>query len=148
MKKAGTNGLLYMFTFFLFFVLACSPQKRLNRLLKHHPELKRDTTVTVYDTTFIPQYSFDTIYNFKNSHDTIFMVRNNYSVKVFQHNDSIFIGANVKADTIYKEIKVPFTKIINTTDNRKVWQMFWAGIASVLFLLVLIWLVLKWIKPI
>lgn len=125
----------------------CSPQKRLNRLLKNNPELKRDTTVTVYDTTFIPHYSFDTIYNFKNTHDTIFMVRNNYSVKVYQHNDSIFIGANVKADTIYKEIKVPFTRIINTTDNRKVWQMFWAGIASVLFLLVVIWLVLKWIKP-
>jgi len=32
-------------------IVSCSPQKRLAKLIKKHPELVKDTTITIHDTT-------------------------------------------------------------------------------------------------
>ena len=125
---------------------ACNPQKRINRILNQNPNLKRDTVYTIRDTTFIKAFTFDTIYNYKNSIDTVFLKRENVIVKVFHHNDSIFVKALVKPDTIVKTISVPIRQIVYTNDDKKRWLFFWVGCASILFILVIIIIVLKWIK--
>lgn len=126
---------------------ACNPQKRINRILNQNPNLKHDTIYTINDTTFIKAFTFDTIYNYKNSIDTVFLKRENVIVKVFHHNDSIFVKALVKPDTIVKTISVPIRQIVYTNDDKKRWLFFWIGGASILFILAIIVIVLKWIKP-
>ena len=44
-------------------VLACSPQKRLDRLIKNHPELLAKDTVKITDTLQVPAIEIDTIIN-------------------------------------------------------------------------------------
>lgn len=126
---------------------ACTPQKRINRILNRHPELKKDTVITYHDTTVLKAFTFDTVYNFKNTHDTVVLERRNYQVKVYHHNDTIFLKADVKADTIFKTIKMPFKQIVYTTDDKKRWLFFWIGSACVLLCLAVLVIVLKWIKP-
>ena len=52
----------------LFFTTACSPQQRLAKLLKNHPQLFADSVKT--DTIHIHHNQFDTIVHF-NLHDSI-----------------------------------------------------------------------------
>lgn len=149
MKK---NNFLINVFFFICLLLCiaftnCEPQKRINRILNRHPELKRDTVLTIHDTTFTKAFTFDTLYNVTHTRDTIVLERKNVEVKIFHHNDTIFLKTIVKPDTIYKTIKIPYSKIVYTIDERKKWLMFWLGMASVLIFIVLFYIVLKWIKP-
>lgn len=130
----------------LLLLLACNPQKRINRILNRNPELKRDTVLVIRDTLITKAFTFDTIYNYKTTHDTVFFKKENVQVKIFHHNDTIFFKADAKADTIYKKITVPYRQIIYTKDDSKRWLFFFIGISSILILIVLINIVLKWIK--
>lgn len=147
MKKFIKNGLLLFCFALCIFLTNCSPQKRINRILNRHPELKRDTVYTIHDTTFTKSFSYDTLYNYTHSRDTVVIERKNVQVKIYHTNDTIYLKTNVRPDTIIKQIKVPIRQMVYTIDERKQWSMFWLGSALVLFLLALIWLVLKWIKP-
>lgn len=147
MKQVNKNVLFLVSLFFFVVGYSCSPQKRLNRLLDRNPELKKDTVLTVHDTVITKSFNFDTLYNFKQSIDTVIINRKNVQVKVFHHNDTVYVKTNVKSDTIYKVISVPYSKINYTTDNQKNWTMFWAGMAVILFIIVVVWLFFKRNKP-
>lgn len=69
--------------FHLALVLSCSPQARLNRIIKHHPELAN--TDTIYITKTIPGFNVDTI--FKASTNTAGL-------------DSVIIQYKTRIDTI------------------------------------------------
>ena len=149
MKNKLKNGKFIISVFVLIIYIlfgACNPQKRINRILNRNPNLKRVTIYTINDTTFIKAFTFDTIYNYKNSIDTVFLKRETVIVKVFHHNDSIFVKALIKPDTIVKTISVPIKQIVYTNDDKKRWLFFWIGCASILFIIVIIIMVLNWIK--
>jgi hypothetical protein len=77
------NKLLYISLIALLF--SCSPQKRLNRLVKKHPELVKIDTITVRDTirdtinVTTELVKVDTIFSLNEIHDTITITLIQYS---------------------------------------------------------------------
>lgn len=102
----------------------CTPQKRLDRLVKKHPHLSRIDTVKVTDTfeVMLPGIRADTNFT-KQSFlsalkDTIILQKEQLTVKIYEYRDSVFIDA--KCDTVYKtvirEVLVPYPTV---TPNEK-----------------------------
>lgn len=61
----------FLIIFIISLLVACSPQKRLNRIVSNHPELaasSKTVTVTVHDTIYIPAVQ-DTVH----IHDTVYL---------------------------------------------------------------------------
>ena len=99
-------------------IVSCSPQKRLNRLVKKHPELSQIDTLNlvVRDTIVIEKQSFDTttqiIY-----HDSVTVI-NNERVILKYFYDTITQELNHylenKTDTIYTEkiVNIPVDRVI------------------------------------
>ena len=99
-------------------IVSCSPQKRLNRLVKKHPELSQIDTLNlvVRDTIVIQKQSFDTttqiIY-----HDSVTVINNERVILKYFHDTitrELHHYLECKGDTIYKEkiVKVPVDKVI------------------------------------
>ena len=102
--------------FFLFIlillIIGCSPQKRLNRLLKKHPDLLQIDTLVVKDTFVVKEYRGDTTLIFK-YHDTVvnnekIFIKHFYDTLTREiHYEYICIG-----DTVIKETFIPYEKIV------------------------------------
>lgn len=103
------------FVFFccLIFVWSCSPQKRLDRLVKHHPELIKKDTAFVKDTFFLPSYKTDTTFVEHNNTitDTVYLTKDKIQVKYYHHHDTVYLSARYNGDTLVKTIKVPYDRI-------------------------------------
>lgn len=91
---------------------SCSANQRLTRLVKQHPELLSKDTLTVKDTVYIKENKTDTVVSIQNLTDTLTITKDRLVVKAIVRHDSLFISGDCKADTIYKEIKVPYDRII------------------------------------
>jgi hypothetical protein len=108
------NKLLYISLIALLF--SCSPQKRLNRLVKKHPELVKIDTITVRDTirdtinVTTELVKVDTIFSLNEIHDTITITKDNLTIRYYHDtvHDSIYISG--KCDTIW--VEVPYEKIV------------------------------------
>ena len=95
-------------------LVACTPQKRMNRLIKKFPNLVQLDTIRIVDTVIVPTIEHDTTTIFKvSTHDTVIN-----SEKVFLkyfydtltreiHHEYICFG-----DTIIQEKIVPIEKVI------------------------------------
>ena len=94
-------------------LISCSPSKRINRIVKNHPELLVKDTIIVLDTVIIESYHFDTTTKFV-EHKTIEVI-NNEKVRLQYHYDTITNNirhfVECKGDTIVKRIKVPYEVI-------------------------------------
>ena len=95
----------------LLFSSACSPQRRLNRLLENHPELTVSDTVRLRDTVAIPEATADTFVDLKIMTDTVIIEKDRLSVKLFKQHDTLFVEGKCAADTIYRELRIPVEKI-------------------------------------
>lgn len=89
---------------------SCSPQKRLQSLLKHHPELLQSDTLTIRDTIYTNPITIDTVFVTRTV-DTILVTKENLTTQVIRHNDTIFILSKYNGDTIYIEKQIPIEKI-------------------------------------
>ena len=99
-------------------LIACSPQKRLNRLIDKHPELLQQDTLNlvIHDTVVIESVSHDTttqlIY-----HDSTIIV-NNEKVFAKYYYDTItrefhhYVECKGDTVTVIKEIAVPYEKVV------------------------------------
>lgn len=91
----------------LCFLFACSPQKRLNRLIAKHPELVTHDTIVVNDTIMVDRVEAHTV-EILMPGDTLYVDRDRLHVKVVKMpGDSIYVQGICDADTIYREVKVP-----------------------------------------
>jgi len=119
---------------------SCTPQKRLARLVKKHPELIRVDTVTVTDTFIVitPRTQIDTFYSIKQLIDTVVVSKDNLTVKTYLKNDTIYLDA--KCDTIViekiREVKVPVQKI--EVKEIPFWESKWFRFLFILIFVVLI----------
>lgn len=107
MKKYYLIGLL--------FLVSCSPQLRLNRLLNKHPYLASKDTLVHRDTiyTFSNRVSVDTIHSVEHLRkDTLVINKENLTIRTFIHKDSIFIHGvcDTIKDTVYYEKLIPYDK--------------------------------------
>jgi hypothetical protein len=119
----------------------CTPQQRLNHLVKKHPELVRTDTVTIADTTITPGSYADTIVSLLASRtDTVVIRQDNIITKVFTHLDSIYISSTALPDTIVKQIPVPYRyvqPVEEKKDNWPWWKMAYDALIALLLLLML-----------
>jgi len=124
---------------------SCSPQKRLNRLVKKHPELIKVDTLSVHDTIHTETIKADTVFKdttfLRLLRDTITVVNDRLRINTYHYRDSIFIEGECLGDTIIREIKVPYQKIIVKHDKgwvvRNIKEIF-------IFLAILIILAMLW----
>jgi sporulation protein YlmC with PRC-barrel domain len=120
--------------------LACTPQKKLNRLVKKHPELVKVDTLRVHDTTITEHVRKDTVLNWNTLYDTAYIVKDKLSIRVVRVNDSIYINGQCASDTIYKTIEVPYNYVQPVKKMKTPAYKFW------LFILVLIGIILLLFK--
>lgn len=111
---------IVLLAFFLFSISGCSPQFRLQRLIKHHPELITKDTITVIDTIFIPGVKADTIVK-NQPGDTITITKDKLVAKLLIKTDSIYFSGECLPDTIIKEKKIPYDRIKNVVSNVIPW---------------------------
>jgi hypothetical protein len=138
MKRKLSNIFLGVLMIIYFTVLlSCSPQKRMARLLKHHPELLTKDTLIIRDTFVIKQSRVDTAFFLHQLYDTVTIEKNNVITQLFIHRDSIFINQVRKADTIFIEKRIPVEKIISPKKEKSRDVPVWVFIAVVLLFLVI-----------
>lgn len=104
-----------------FMITACSPSRRLSKLLKKHPELI--TTTIVHDTITIERVVHDTITKFI-VHDSVTVV-NNERVRLQYFYDTV--KKEIYHEVECKEITQPYIKEVHTVapvDHRWPWW-FW-----------------------
>lgn len=95
--------LLLLFTATLL-LTSCAPQKRLNRLLKRHPELIKTDTVWRKDTVVVWGTKTDTIIKIWQK-DTVIIRKDQLTMKYFMRNDStIYLEGECDTVTIIRDV--------------------------------------------
>ena len=95
-------------------LFSCSPQKRLNRLIKKFPNLVELDTIKIVDSIIVPTIKHDTTTIFKvSTHDTVINTEKVF-LKYFYdtltreiHHEYICFG-----DTIIQEKIIPIEKVV------------------------------------
>jgi len=106
------------FILILAFIIACSPQKQLNRLIKKHPELLTQDTLNliIHDTVVIESVSHDTTTKLI-FHDSTIIV-NNEKVFAKYYYDTItrefhhYVECKGDTVTIIKEVPIIVDKVV------------------------------------
>lgn len=126
----------------LLLVVACSPSKRLERLLNKHPELRDTVTVTVHDTVVVPG---DTVFRpvLLRRTDTVVVENERQSVRIVRVptgspcDTAVFraeVLATVKPDTVIVTHTVEVPRVVPCPPGERV-ATWWRTAAIVLFLL-------------
>lgn len=122
--------------FFLILLIGCSPQKRLNRLVRNYPHLSKIDTIKIIDTIIVPNYSYDTIETVT-YHDTTIIV-NNDRIEARYYFDTlrqeIWHEVTCKNDTIIENRYIPFETI--TIQEQTFWQKYGSLVIIGLIILV------------
>ena len=87
---------------------SCTPQQRLDRIIKNHPELMTYDSVHVSDTFFVPGIKVDTLVKLLPG-DTLIIEREKLSIQLVRIGDTTHLVSEVSPDTVYMEklIMVP-----------------------------------------
>ncbi|MBN2771835.1 MAG: hypothetical protein JXR90_14170 [Spirochaetes bacterium] len=138
----------------MWFVLAtiilssCSPEYRLHRLIALHPELVKNDTIHIQDTTFLPELRIDTVVHESRLRDTVTITKEKLTVKIHQLRDTVYIEARQDPDTIIITKEIPVERVIHHTNppsfTEKLWGQFrFSFILSLVCLLLLIAFVIR-----
>ena len=127
-------------------LIACSPQKKLNRLISKHPELLQQDTLNlvIHDTVVIESVSHDTTTQFV-YHDSTIIV-NNEKVFAKYFYDTItrefhhYVECKGDTVTIVIEKAVPVDRVVI---KELTWWQKYGSIILILSFLVLFLLILK-----
>ena len=98
----------------LFVIIACTPQRRFDRLVKKYPYLLTNDSLVIRDTIrdtiriTIPEVRVDTIVTIKELYDTVTIEKDRIKVKVWRVKDKVYISG--KCDTVY--IEKPIERIV------------------------------------
>jgi hypothetical protein len=117
---------------------SCSPQQRLVRLQRHHPELFRTDTLWHRDTIITAGYRKDTLIAAIQP-DTIFLKNGRLEVRYFYHQDSVYLQGRCLPDTVVRNMPM-IVRSIETQETRFVW---WLWIVVLGIVLVLFWRMCK-----
>lgn len=83
-------------------IISCTPQRRLERLLRKHPELTSIDSITIHDTirVIVPEVHLDTIVTLQQLYDTVYLEQEQLKVKVWMDRyHKVYIQG--KCDTVY-----------------------------------------------
>ena len=118
---------------------ACSPERRLQRLLDKFPELSRVDTITVTDTIVVPG---DTLWRsvLLRTTDTVTVENERQVVKIQRIRTgspcdtaaiALDVEARVKPDTVYSTITVEVPRVVPCPEDAKV-HKWWRTAAMIL----------------
>ncbi len=115
------------------FILSCSPQKRLNRLIDKYPELS--TLDTIRDTVrvIVPKIVTDTFISLDSLKDTVIITKDRLQIKTIIKDNKIYIEGECDTDTIYQPFETIVEKVIYKTPTW--WQANRAWIIPLLVVL-------------
>ena len=124
----------------------CSPQKRLNRLIKKHPELTETSydTIRLHDTIYVENYD-TTILNNIIKHDTTIIVNNDRTFARYYYDtlrQEIFHEINCIGDTVFYYKEIPY-KVEKVVFKELSWWQKYKDIIIIISLLILALVILK-----
>ena len=96
------------------FLICCSPQRRMNRLIKNYPELTQTDTIRIIDTVIVENYNYDTTTIIK-IHDTTTVVNNERVILRYFYDtlrQEIYHEVECIGDTIIKTQIIPIEKVV------------------------------------
>lgn len=119
MKKAQSIFPIVMWLVLPTIILSsCSPEYRLHRLVALHPELVKNDTIHIQDTTFLPELRIDTVVHESSLRDTITITKEKLTVKIHQVRDTVYIEARQNPDTIIITKEIPVEKVIDEVSSK------------------------------
>ena len=86
--------------------LACSPARRLERILLRNPDLVSLDTLFIRDSVVVPAVRMDTLVNISTVRDTILIQKDRLEVRVEVTKDTIRIAAECKELEMSGHMKV------------------------------------------
>lgn len=72
-------------------LFACSPEKRLSRLIASHPELVQHDTIIRIDTTIVTGVQHDTIFTTQITKDTITIVDKQLTIRYYNDGKTTYL---------------------------------------------------------
>ena len=125
-------------------LIGCSPQKKLQRLIKKHPELVEVAfdTIKFRDTIYIQNYIHDTV-NEIMFHDTTIIVNNEKTFARYYYDtlrQEIYHEIECKGDTVYYYKEIPFKVEKVVFKELSWWQKYKHIIYIILSLLIVLFL--------
>ena len=133
-KSYAIAGLLVMLMSCL---CSCSPERKMQRLISKHPQLSRADTTTVTVTIYVPG---DTLWRSVLLQDTVAVTNERQVVKIQRIRAgspcdtaaiALDIQAQVKPDTVYRDIAVEVPRIVPCPPNDDV-SKWWRTAALIL----------------
>jgi len=130
----------------LIFLYSCTPQKRLNRLIKKHPHLTEVSidTIKVRDTIYIENYD-TTVLSSIIKHDTTIIVNNDRTFARYYYDtlrQEIYHEVKCLGDTVYYYKDVPY-KVEKVVFKELSWWQKYKDIIIIISLLILALVILK-----
>ena len=131
----------------LILIVACSPQKKLNRLIKKHPELLTQDTLSlvIHDTIYVENVHYDTTTQLYYHDSTIVVNNEKVYLKYFYDTltREIFHEVTCYGDTVYytKEVPVVVDKVV--VEELTWWQKYGVLVIGGIIILTFIILLLK-----
>jgi len=133
----------------LLILASCSPQKRIERIIKRHPEIQ--TTQTITDTVYIKPVSIDTVFLLEPQDTIIITDTSGLQIGIIRDENSFKLQAYEPGREIIFNKTVPKINIEKGDSGKKnKWKFdlrtFAAGIIGGLLLALLFFRALKWVK--
>ncbi len=126
-----------LITILLLFIFGCSPQRKLNRLIKKHPELLQADTIEFSDT--IIRRGIVVREQTPIKFDTFLIEKENLRLVLRNVHDTIYVEAEVKEDTAVVEHKIPYNSVVvkELTFWEEYGTLIWIGVFLLLIIIIL-----------
>jgi hypothetical protein len=122
------------FLFILLLLLSsCTPQRRLERLLKKHPELTNVDSVVIRDTIriIVPKVRIDTVVNIEELWDTIYLEKDQLAVKVWRDRyNKVYIQG--QCDTVFVEKIIDRKVPVKIYEETPLWKKVFYWILAII----------------
>ena len=115
------NSFCFLFLCLLL-VIACSPERRLARLLENNPQLLKTDTVWKHDTVITKEVKADTVFKLDTLalKDTITLEKERLKVQLVYKDRKIYLNGECKPDTVFiKEPIISKKYTVEKTDDKK-----------------------------
>ena len=125
-------------------IISCTPQRRLERLLRKHPELTSVDSITIHDTirVIVPEVHLDTVVTLQQLYDTVYLEQEQLKVKVWMDRyNKVYIQG--KCDTVYID-KIVTRKIpIRIYEKTPLWKKIINWIFAILLIITVVYTLYK-----
>lgn len=120
-------------------LLACNPERRLQRIAQKYNLVKIDN-LNIIDTVRIDSVRVDTTFLWSQLTDTLIMTKERLKVTILRSGDTVRVSGKCDSIFVYKEIKVPYEKIVIQSDF---WDKYGNWLIFILFAILFFLLVKK-----